>query len=449
MSSIKGIVCTQCGATDIILIDESFAKCKVCGAHLNIQKEDKSESTIIIKHEGNKENKNEPLVSFFTVKENCEMKDFTRTAYVDLFTSELSDDICEAKFFPAKMEINHYILVTAEYEISYNASLGYDRVEKYLGKEKQRQSDGTYIEKLVEKERTVTDWRPTSGTYFGKNNAVYKLGERKFDKENILQVIEMEKLQKRFNQNILTNVDDNLEKLPTNTKVSAPFVISQRDLKNAYDWGAKMASEKCENNFSCDHVKGFSYTYKEKPLVVVGIVSNEFVLPYESQGKYSIESFSNKIVTTCDEPVEDVLEERRKKNEKKSKKSFWIPPISFFALLFLLIFVPVLSATRIADMAFAAGMLISGVPSVVLFFIWAGVHRKVWGEISEKEAIIIKHARDKKKYDCLEKLLKEKGFLPLTKEEIDRFKYLEQKEIKNKPIEKFVLWLENFSFKKK
>ena len=100
------------------------------------------------------------------------------------------------------------------------------------------------------------------------------------------------------------------------------------------------------------------------------------------------------------------------------------------------------------DLAFAAGFFISVTPSAVFFFIWVGIHRKVWGEISKKEAIIIKHARDKKKYDCLEKLLKEKGFLPLTKAEIDRFKYLEQKEIKMKPIEKFVLWLEKFSFKK-
>ena len=43
MSTIKGIVCTQCGATEIILIDEGLAKCKMCGAHLKIQKEDKSE----------------------------------------------------------------------------------------------------------------------------------------------------------------------------------------------------------------------------------------------------------------------------------------------------------------------------------------------------------------------------------------------------------------------
>lgn len=448
MSAIKGIVCTQCGATEIILIDEGFAKCKMCGAHLKIQKEDKSESTIIIKHEGVTENKNEPMISFFKVKENCEMKDFTRTAYVDLFTSDVSDEICEANFFPAKMETNHYILVNAEYELTYNASLGYDKIEKYLGTEKKRQSDGTYVEELVEKERTVTDWRPTSGTYFGKNNAVYKLGERKFDKENILQVIEMEKLQKRFNQNVLNNATENLEELETKTNSDTPFVISQGDLRKAYDWGSKMVSENCQSSLTCDHVKGFSYTYKEKPHVVLGVVSNEFVLPYQNRGDYSVRSFSNKIATACDEPIVDVLEERRKNNERKSKKSFWIPPISFFALLFLLIFISVLSATRIADIAFGAGMLISVIPSVVFFFIWVGVHRKTWESISKQEAIIIKQTRDKTKYDCLEKILKEKGFLPLTKEEIDRFKYLEQKEMRYKPIEKFVLWLEKFSFKK-
>lgn len=445
---LKAMLCTQCGAPDVTLIDDCNAKCNACGVYFKIKKEN-IESTITVKYNNGDVENNQPMVSFAKIKENCSIEDFTRTAYVDLFTSEISSEICNAKFSPAKTETVHYLLVTAEYELNYSASIGYDRKEKYLGKEKVRQSDGTYIEELVEKERTVIDWRPTSGTYSGKNNAVYKIGENYCEKIEILYNAELRKVQNHFQDNILDSATDNLEVNPTKVNSSTPFEISQNDLRKAYNWGAKMVGDKCRDSLSGDHVKGFSYTYKEKPLAILGVVSNEFVLPYQNKIEYSVKSFSNKIATTFNESPEDILEERRKSNVKNSKKSFWIPPLSLLAILFLLVFIPVLISTGIGDLAFCAGMIVSIFPSIIFFFIWVSIHRRTWEEISKKETIIIKQERDKNKYNCLEKLLKEKGFAPLTKEEIARFKYLEQKEMKKNFIEKLILRIESFSFKKK
>ena len=62
-------------------------------------------------------------------------------------------------------------------------------------------------------------------------------------------------------------------------------------------------------------------------------------------------------------------------------------------------FVPVFISTGIADLAFVAGILAGGFPSVIFFFVWSSIHRKAWEEISKKETTIIKQARDKTKYN--------------------------------------------------
>ena len=47
MENTKGLICPQCGSTDLLLITESLAKCKHCATNLQITK-DKTEQQVTI-----------------------------------------------------------------------------------------------------------------------------------------------------------------------------------------------------------------------------------------------------------------------------------------------------------------------------------------------------------------------------------------------------------------
>lgn len=132
---------------------------------------------------------------------------------------------------------------------------------------------------------------------------------------------------------------DNVEELTSNNG-NKPFTIEQSDLKKAYDWGAEMASEQCKESFGNAKLKNYSYTYTENPDAITGIVSNEFVLPYQiGSKKYEVTSFSNKIDTYCKGPSDTTEKEILNKNLNKGKKSLFIPTITLLTVLFLIVFI--------------------------------------------------------------------------------------------------------------
>lgn len=449
MTKIKGITCTQCGSSDIIIVDDNYAKCNACGTQLKFEKDNNIKTTITVKHEDADKEGKAPSIGFFKIREKNKIEDFTRTAYVDLFTSSISKEVCDAKFLPATTKTKNYLVVNSEYEIKYSASLGFDRKETYIGTERKYLSGGRYEDVLVEKEKTVTDYRPTNGTYNSSNNAVYEIGYKKNEFFPEISSYFLEEQQERFNKIVIKDLRDSVDPIDSEVVAEKPFEIEQKDLKQAYAWGAEIASNKCKNSLACDRFKGFSYTYKEKPRAIMGIVSNEFVLPFTmGKGKFEVTSFSNKIDTHCNAPKEDVYEDVSKRNQGKTKKSLFFPPIALFALLFILSFILIKSATGISDLAF--GVAIATIfPVGIIFFIWCGIHRKTWESISKKQAKIICQEKDAKKCKKLEELLKEFNFAPLTEEEKARFVSLNKNKVDMKPVEKFVLWIEKLNFSKK
>ena len=103
------ITCSQCGSNLITIIDENYAKCESCGTIIKIEKANDVTSTIIVKHVGKKEEKS-PEINFIKIKEKNKIEDFTRKAYVDLFTSNVSDEICSATFSPAGSRISKWAM---------------------------------------------------------------------------------------------------------------------------------------------------------------------------------------------------------------------------------------------------------------------------------------------------------------------------------------------------
>lgn len=121
--------------------------------------------------------------SIFTAQKELTKEEFLRQVLIGLTEDDASPaDIMEAKFGEVNEFTEELLQVITNCTVNYSGSVGYDRQEQYVDKmgsyktvhageryiqdgvEKIAQVDGqVYVD--VVKTRTVTDWRPHSGTY--------------------------------------------------------------------------------------------------------------------------------------------------------------------------------------------------------------------------------------------------------------------------------------------
>jgi hypothetical protein len=143
---LKKIGCSSCGAELIFDPGTQMTNCNFCGSKFEIEKAKDDE---IITPDG--------ILPFKVTKENYEQAVLSWLSEGDY----TPDDILNSTIFES---VNGVYLPMWFYKGRYNgnwsASSGYDRTETYLGKD----SKG----KTVEKTRTVTDWRPSSGQCSGE-----------------------------------------------------------------------------------------------------------------------------------------------------------------------------------------------------------------------------------------------------------------------------------------
>lgn len=143
---LKKIGCSNCGAELIFDPGTQMTNCNFCGSQFQIEKAQDEE---IITPDG--------ILPFKVTKENYEQAVLSWLSEGDY----TPDDILNSTIFES---VNGVYLpmwfYKGRYSGNWSASSGYDRKETYLAKD----SKG----KLVEKTRTVTDWRPSSGQCSGE-----------------------------------------------------------------------------------------------------------------------------------------------------------------------------------------------------------------------------------------------------------------------------------------
>lgn len=143
---LKKIGCSNCGAELIFDPGTQMTNCNFCGSQFQIEKAQDEE---IATPDG--------ILPFKVTKENYEQAVLSWLSEGDY----TPDNILNSTIFES---VNGVYLPMWFYKGRYNgnwsASSGYDRKETYLGKD----SKG----KTVEKTRTVTDWRPSSGQCSGE-----------------------------------------------------------------------------------------------------------------------------------------------------------------------------------------------------------------------------------------------------------------------------------------
>ncbi len=111
--------------------------------------------------------------SVVTIKETFDKDEFIRRVLIKI-TADPSTPvgISTATFGEVKMHYEEALLYSAHAELSYTASVGYDREEQYIDREKRWDAEiGTYYVNVV-KWRTVTDWSPFSGHIGGDTTCV-------------------------------------------------------------------------------------------------------------------------------------------------------------------------------------------------------------------------------------------------------------------------------------
>lgn len=120
------------------------------------------------------------FTQIFTVKKEVDEKQFLRNVLIGLSKDEKSpSDIMKAKFGKVTEFNSEILLVSADIEVNYSGSCGYDRQEEYKASESKYVSEGEwytcdgvqkratksgFVKVDVMKTRTVTDWTPHSGT---------------------------------------------------------------------------------------------------------------------------------------------------------------------------------------------------------------------------------------------------------------------------------------------
>ncbi len=143
---LKKIGCSNCGAELIFDPGTQMTNCNFCGSQFQIEKAQDEE---IATPDG--------ILPFKVTKENYEQAVLSWLSEGDY----TPDDILNSTIFES---VNGVYLpmwfYKGRYSGNWSASSGYDRRETYLAKD----SSG----KLVEKTRTVTDWRPSSGQCSGE-----------------------------------------------------------------------------------------------------------------------------------------------------------------------------------------------------------------------------------------------------------------------------------------
>ena len=182
---VKSLLCPQCGAAEVEMISDTQGVCNYCGAKFSVQPRIENVTKEIHIHptkiSGKKESNKSEILPSFT------QKDFLRNAWIALAKEGAPLDIFSEDFSEVTT-INHEIVIDKiDAEVSFSASVGYDREEPYIDYEtyyedepylttesyydreaqKTRTRQVTKYKRVAKKRqvtkyKTVTDWSPIS-----------------------------------------------------------------------------------------------------------------------------------------------------------------------------------------------------------------------------------------------------------------------------------------------
>ena len=260
----------------------------------------------------------------FTVKKEVNEQEFLRNVMIGLSKDEKSPaNIMNAKFGKISEFVSEFLVLSADVEVNYSGSCGYDRQEQYQTTESKYVSEGecyTYqgvskratasgrVQVDVIKTKTVTDWRPHSGV-INTNETVFVLNEEEDDE-----------LRRLFLPAIKAAKNENVVEEGTASVNSSAY-------KSALTTCKCLASG--EVRWPGDHYKDTTYSYKtdEKSLecYLVPCYMVEFVYngkKYRARGLAIGKVNEVHQIPASDGKVQsiEIIEKRRQKNVNEAEK---------------------------------------------------------------------------------------------------------------------------------
>ena len=328
----------------------------------------------------------------FTIKKEHSKEDFLRKVLISLAGStDSAIDVVHASFGEVKESYKEVLACTANVEVDYTASIGYDRIEEYYVKEQKRDSatGRTYYED-VKKTRKVTDWHPHSGHQSGTpTKAVFNYSESSYNLLNIaIDSIRTAKKDSIIEDGEATVNLSSLETAKTNCRQDVIYSIK----------------------FPGDHHKDERYSSTEEVTDLVCYIVPFYEVSFTYKGKkYSARGFAcgSSIKLLLEIPKSNVnvvaLATNDTKKSRDIMKASWITFAGLFVLSCILV------ATKVYW--FWIFPLIGLITSTILHVKSNNAYLNRLRELTENNIVL------KKKE--LEKVLSSKGYKPLKPSEFD------------------------------
>ena len=149
--------CDNCGSSDVDIISDEMARCKHCGATILLHSKDISPSYMTNEYHIHTDNAQES-VGYYAIESYYNQEEFVRDAMVYMsYPANVPVEVVDSDITPVRTEYVSILGVNADVAVNYSATIGYDRTEEY-------EEWDNYKREYVKKTRTVTDWKPFSGS---------------------------------------------------------------------------------------------------------------------------------------------------------------------------------------------------------------------------------------------------------------------------------------------
>ena len=343
---------------------------------------------------GTNYNENNSDIGYYELPKEIDEKTFYAKGLTKIALDKTSpeDIFVTGKFEEVKMEYHHYSLAKGTAEMTYSATIGYEKIEKYKSIERKYVPEGGYytydgvryradragtygVDAI--KERKVIDWQPYNGSYVGE----YVDVNVNDNNPNAYDAVEY----KDYCMQNVIKYDAKTSEAPAPLAPSATSIVGLKE-------GIKtMAEMHCRNNLPGDKNKNFSCSGVVSLSRLEGHVAPHYTLKYKYLGKdYALRAHACKNsrflgdIPSAKSEIESEIE------QEKSVKTCNI--ITLFALMF-----SILSAI-LFPIALKIVFAVIGVISFITYWV-----------IRSKASKEIYQAKERRKKKDLINLLNKKG----------------------------------------
>ena len=388
----RSLNCPNCGSYEINFISDDLAECKSCGSKFAINA--KGERNVFVTNNFNLSSPSPDCVNY-TVKNTTDAAGFTRNALIELACdADVPADIFQSEFQPATCEYDQFLAVNDNVEVSYSASIGYDRE---VTRSVYNRSTGKYDER----KETVTEWEPITGIFKNEQTGIAVLktsGSRRVQTE-------------RFVSLLLSRPDF----VPTEegNVPESPLIPSKSDYKSARGEAENAAVALCGANLPGERQKDFKASCVSDIKDSFVAIIPDRILKFSYNGKNcEVRGFACSNETCAVDVPSD------KKNVREFMKNRFSPAktaaIAIYAMCIIIalvsLFIPL---EREPEIFVKIGLLLPLAVICIGYFVFYTLFLR---HTIKNYAVLFRSQKSK----ALQKYLAQKGLAPLTEEEISR-----------------------------